>query len=55
MVSSVYLDFHDQASGKDELHHNVSGTFRALSVGKRTATIQRGEVVELVFLDILYQ
>lgn len=44
--TSVFLDIYDQVAGKDKLYHHDSGPLRLLSVDKRTATIQRENVIE---------
>lgn len=51
--SSVFLDVHDQESGKDKLHHDVSGPFHVRSVDILTETIQIRGVVYRVSLDRL--
>ena len=48
---AVYLDVHDGLDKRPKLSHEAEGPYRVLAAKQRTATIQRGNVTEVVSLD----
>lgn len=51
--SSVFPDIHDQAAGKENMHHYVAGPLGTLNGHKKAGNIRRGDVVERVSLSYL--